>query len=646
MPQPIIIAIDGPAGTGKSTIAKSLATKFKLTYIETGSIYRALAYMINKNHIDPKNTDAVLALIPHISWVIDDNSHKSQIIIDQEIIEHELRSENISNLASLISQHENIRKALLVLQRSLVSNITFGAIFEGRDIGTVVFPKADLKIYITADSNTRAMRRFLEQKKSHKDTLFADIYTLMQERDDRDQNRSVSPLIAAADAHIIDSSHKTIDQVIDEVSSFFTHLLAKKTMINMIPVRGMNDLFESDLLGFRFIEKTFLNICQNFGFNEIRTPILEDLSLFKRGVGETSDIVEKEMFMVKDGEHNYCLRPENTASVVRALINRGIDLESQEKLYYLGPMFRKERPQKGRLRQFHQLGVEIFGILSPNADIEILVMMDHFLHQLAIHNIKLKINFLGITKERMLFKDKLVNYLSKYHQDLCHDCQRRLTTNPLRTLDCKQKKCHDIAMMGPKIIDVLENDSMKYFEEVKLGLDHAQIAYEVDYSLVRGLDYYNKTVFEFVANEGLGAQNTVIAGGRYDGLFLTLGHHFDLPAIGCAAGIERLALLLKKDLSSNRAKISLLAADDQGQKQCMDLVFKLRKIGISADFSLVKKSLKAQMRRADKLKSQFIAIIGDKEIKNGRINIKNLDDKTQRDIPLSIEALSQFFSLT
>jgi histidyl-tRNA synthetase len=210
-------------------------------------------------------------------------------------------------------------------------------------------------------------------------------------------------------------------------------------------------------------------------------------------------------------------------------------------------------------------------------------------------------------------------------------------------LDCKQQACHEIALIGPKPIDVLNIDSRKHFDEVQIGLKDANIVYEIDPYLVRGLDYYDKTVFEFVANEGLGAQNTLVGGGRYDGLFLTLGNSFDLPAIGCAGGIERLLFLLKQSHNPQRIQISLLGADEKGIHLSMDLTFRLRKLGIRADFCLVKKSLKAQMRRADKLKSQFVAIIGEHEINNGRITIKGLDDKSQIDIPLSAESLAQFF---
>lgn len=407
-------------------------------------------------------------------------------------------------------------------------------------------------------------------------------------------------------------------------------------------VRGMNDLFEDDLKKFRTIEQALQKIFTSFGYQEIRTPILEDLALFKRSVGETTDIVEKEMFLVVDGEHTYCLRPENTAPVVRALIERGINEDSQEKLYYIGPMFRKERPQKGRLRQFHQFGIELFGITEPSADIEIMVMVHHLLEVLGIKGVALKLNTLGTHDERMMFRTKLTDFLNGKIDELCQDCKRRLATNPLRVLDCKNPICHQTALDAPKIIDGLGDDSRTHFDQVQAGLSDQGVPYELDHYLVRGLDYYNKTVFEFVAHAGLGAQNTIAGGGRYDGLLATLGNKVDLPAIGCAGGIERIAMLIDQPQESSNTQLCLVGADDEGHRAAMNLAFNLRKFGISADFSLSKKSVKAQMRRADRIGAQFVVILGQQEIANNRIIFKSLVDKTQREIALSTDAIMSF----
>lgn len=412
-------------------------------------------------------------------------------------------------------------------------------------------------------------------------------------------------------------------------------------------IRGMNDLFESDLIAFRTIERSLARVFHAFGYDEIRTPILEELALFKRGVGETSDIVEKEMFLVEDGEHMYCLRPENTAPVVRALIERGgISDDTLEKLYYVGPMFRKERPQKGRLRQFHQFGVELFGVRESSADIEVIVMVDQLFKDLGLSGIKLKVNTLGNNDERIAYKTKLRDFFTAQKEKLCADCNRRLIENPLRVLDCKNPECHEIAMSAPKIIDSLGHDSRSHFDDVIRGISLQDVTYELDDYLVRGLDYYNRTVFEFVADYGLGSQNAVAAGGRYDGLFLTLGNKTDLPAIGCAGGLERIALLLGKEEKRRASKIDLafVSADDEGQKLAQQLAFALRKQGISADFSLVKKSLKAQMRRADKLDAKFVAVLGEQEIHNKRVVLKELSNKTSHEMALEVNGIAQFLN--
>jgi histidyl-tRNA synthetase len=417
-------------------------------------------------------------------------------------------------------------------------------------------------------------------------------------------------------------------------------------MVNLRAPRGMNDLFPEQMQHWRTIELAIHHIFSLYGFAEIRTPLLEELALFKRGVGEGTDIVEKEMFLVPDGEHSYCLRPENTASVVRALIERGgLSQESQEKLYYLGPMFRKERPQKGRLRQFHQFGIETIGVAEPVADLEIIVMVDHLFKILELDKITLTLNSLGSKEDRIKYKEKLYNYLLNYESSLCQDCKRRLEQNTLRVLDCKNPQCQAISQEAPKTLDLLSEAARLHFEELRAGLTKRGIAFVLNPRLVRGLDYYNHTVFEFVADFGLGAQNTVAGGGRYDGLFKSLGNKFDLPSIGCAGGIERMVLLLEEKEAKSQAEtalISLIGADDQGHDIAQDLAFSLRTLGLAADFSLTKKSLKAQMRRADKLAVRFIAVIGENENKNKTIIIKGMKSEINREIALDSLAIAEF----
>lgn len=413
-------------------------------------------------------------------------------------------------------------------------------------------------------------------------------------------------------------------------------------------LRGMNDLFETDLRQFRKIEKALDVVCHAFGYQEIRTPILEELALFKRGIGETTDIVEKEMFLVEDGEHTYCLRPENTAPVVRALIERGgISDDTQEKLYYLGPMFRKERPQKGRLRQFHQFGVELFGIREPAADIDVIVLIDQLFKTLKLPGVTLKINSLGTNDERNKYKSILRDFLSSLAHAFCEDCKRRIITNPLRVLDCKNPTCREMTEKAPKILDAIGTESREHFDVVQQGLLQQSVSFEISNSLVRGLDYYNRTVFEFLADNGLGAQNAVAAGGRYDGLFVTLGNKVDLPAIGAAGGIERMILLMQNAKNvddERRIDIAFIGADDAGIALAESLAFKLRRQGIAADFSLAKKSTKAQMRRADRIGARRVAVMGEQEIRSERVTVKNLSTGQSEEFALDATVLANLIN--
>jgi len=413
-------------------------------------------------------------------------------------------------------------------------------------------------------------------------------------------------------------------------------------------LRGMNDLFESELWLWRKIEHNIRNIFGIYGYDEIRTPILEELALFKRSIGEATDIIEKEMFLVPDGEHSYCMRPENTAAVVRALIERGdLSHDSEEKLYYLGPMFRKERPQKGRLRQFHQFGIEAFGVSDASADIEIIVMVNHLFDILGLDNLELRINSLGMPDERTNFKLVLKNYLSNFKSQLCEDCQRRLETNTLRVLDCKKPGCREVASKAPHILDALSKESRMHFEQVTQGLSKQGVAYVIDQRLVRGLDYYNRTVFEFVATTGLGAQNAVAAGGRYDGLFQTLGNKFDMPAIGCAGGIERMVMLLqekKLERENQVTTLCLIGADDRGREKAFELGYNLRKRGIAADFCLSHKSVKSQMRRANRLKARFVVVLGEQEVLKNKVIIKSLEREFSEELELDAHKLALFIN--
>lgn len=407
-------------------------------------------------------------------------------------------------------------------------------------------------------------------------------------------------------------------------------------------VRGMNDLFEPELSLVRKLEHNIKEIFSLYGFNEIRTPILEELTLFKRSVGETSDIVEKEMFVIKDNDNEYCLRPEGTASVVRALIERGgIDDSFNEKFFYLGPMFRKERPQKGRLRQFHQYGAETFGIKSPSADLEMLVMINHFLVSLGLTKFDLQLNSLGTKEEREAYKITLSEFITKQKTNLCQDCQKRMEKNILRVLDCKNEHCAAIVKKSPSTLDSLGKESKEHFDFITNGLKEQNISFTLNQHLVRGLDYYNRTVFEFIYSDGLGSQNAIAAGGRYDGLFLTLGNKIDVPAIGFAGGFERLILALgTQEKASNNLDLVIVYADEQGKNNALPLCFELRKLGIKADTSLENKSLKAQMRRADKLNSSFVMVLGETEIATKKVTLKNFGKDQKIEMELSPIAIA------
>lgn len=414
-------------------------------------------------------------------------------------------------------------------------------------------------------------------------------------------------------------------------------------MVTLRSVRGMNDLFATDLLLIRKLEKQITNIFSLYGFNEIRTPILEELSLFKRGVGENSDIVEKEMFIIKDNEHEYCLRPENTASVVRALMQKGgIDGQFNEKLFYLGPMFRKERPQKGRLRQFHQYGIESFGVKNPLAEVEVISMMDTLLQKLSINNVELHINSLGEQEEKLDYQKILYNFFINFMHNLCDDCQKRIHKNTLRILDCKKDPCKKIALSAPHSLSCLKEDSKKHFDEVLLELSKQNIKFVIQPNLVRGLDYYTKTVFEWIATDNLGAQNAIAAGGRYDGLFESLGSKIPVPAVGLAGGMERLVLMCQEtNLDVSTFDLALIYADDKARIMLPSLAFSLRKLNIKTDFCLEEKSLKAQMRRADKINAHFVIVIGENEINEQKVIAKNFKTNQKIELPLSYEQIAR-----
>lgn len=404
----------------------------------------------------------------------------------------------------------------------------------------------------------------------------------------------------------------------------------------------MNDLFADELAMWTFIEKTTHDVFSRYGYSEIRTPILEDLSLFVRGVGEGTDIVEKEMYVLKDRDDTLlCLRPENTAGVVRALIeHKTFAQENELKAYYVGPMFRRERPQKGRLRQFHQIGAEVFGIAEPSVDVELIAMLHQYFKELGIVELNLKLNSLGDPEERQVYIAKLVEYYRGHLDTLCEDCKKRLEKNPLRVLDCKNPKCIEISKLAPEITSYLTGPSREHFEAVKTGLTKLGIPFELSPRLVRGLDYYSRTVFELNAVTGLGSQNAVAAGGRYDTLIENLGGP-KVPALGFAGGIERIAILLEEKglkFSKRTPSLTFVCMEQASRELAMSKCAELRALGVFAEFDHKERSVKSQMRRADKMSTLAIIVLGETELNEDKGQLKNL--RTGESKAISLDARS------
>ena len=400
-------------------------------------------------------------------------------------------------------------------------------------------------------------------------------------------------------------------------------------------IKGIKDILPQETPIWNHFESTARKIFGLFGFREIRVPIIEKTELFKRGIGETTDIVEKEMYTFHDRDDELItLRPEATAGVIRAYIEHNMQAHEQiTKLFTIGPMFRRERPQKGRFRQFHQINVELFGEDRPQADAEIIFMLAYFLKSTGITNFSLEINSLGCRKCRPAFSRAVVAHLQGLEQSLCLNCQRRIKTNPLRVFDCKTETCQDIISHAPKILDYLCNECEQHFADVKSSLADLGISYQINPKMVRGLDYYIRTAFE-VTSGTLGAQNAIAGGGRYDGLVSFLGGP-EVAGIGFAAGMERLvACLEQKNDRPIKTDVYIAALGATALKKAFLLTNKLREAGISAEMNYSDKSLKSQMKRADKLNSSFTLILGDEEIEKNSVKLRDMNSKKQEILPL------------
>ena len=401
-------------------------------------------------------------------------------------------------------------------------------------------------------------------------------------------------------------------------------------------IRGFRDILPSQVGIWNRIESEGKRIFEVFGYQEIRVPILEKAELFARGIGEDTDIVSKEMYTLTDRKGNQlAMRPEATASILRAYIeNKLYEGHPVQKLFMIGPMFRYERPQKGRRRQFHQIDVEIVGDLGPRSDSELIYMIMYFFSALGLHDLVLYVNSLGCLNCRAPFRGELKDYLKKYAADLCPDCQIRMETNPLRVFDCKVERCNQVIKNAPSMLDFLCHDCARHFDALKAHLKELDVDFVVNSHLMRGLDYYTRTTFE-VQTQELGAQNAIAGGGRYDRLMKELGGP-DTPAIGFAIGVERVVELLEEQGDSSEAGPDLFMASlgKEAENKAFIWLQELRRAGLKCEMEYRSSGLKNQMRHADRLKARKVLIVGEDELRNGKGILRDMLTKEQTDLPL------------
>jgi len=406
-------------------------------------------------------------------------------------------------------------------------------------------------------------------------------------------------------------------------------------MIN-IP-KGTKDILPVESYKWQFVENKFRGVCKRFGISEIRTPIFEHTELFQRGIGDTTDVVQKEMYTFTIADRSLSLKPEGTAGVVRAFVENKLYADTlPAKYYYSTPCFRYEKMQKGRQRQFHQFGVEIFGSPSMFADAEVISLAHTFLTELGIDDLKLKINSIGCPDCRAKYREKLQDFLRPNLDKFCDTCKSRFDRNPMRMLDCKSPECNKLCVGAPQMINYLCDDCKKAFDELCSYLDKLGIVYEQDSSIVRGLDYYTKTAFEFVSDK-LGSQATVCGGGRYDHLIEQLDGP-ETPGVGFGLGIERLLLILdameidipKPDLCD----VFIAGLGENAKAYVLELAQKLRKEGKAVQFDVNERGLKAQLKYADRLNAKYVIIIGDDELEKGVAQFRDMGNSTQKEIKL------------
>ena len=402
--------------------------------------------------------------------------------------------------------------------------------------------------------------------------------------------------------------------------------------------RGTKDILPDTVAQWTHVEKVIRELCARYGYREIRTPIFEHTELFLRGIGETTDVVEKEMYTFTDrGERSLTLRPENTASVVRSYLqNKLYAADALVKLFYIGSMFRYDRPQAGRYREFHQFGVEALGEENPAVDAEIIVLAVEFLRALGLQELKLHLNSVGCPKCRPVYREKLQEFFRSHLKELCTDCRSRFERNPLRLLDCKNEHCHALAEGAPRITDCLCDECRTHFAEVQSYLTAAGIPFELDANLVRGLDYYTKTAFE-VKYTPLGAQSAVAGGGRYDGLVEEVGGP-PTPGIGFAVGLERVLLALEKQEllpeEPEAVDVFVVALGEAARIPAFKLLYELRAAKLSAAMDFAGRSMKAQMKQANKKNARFVAILGEDEVKEASALLKDMKTSEQKKLAL------------
>ena len=399
-------------------------------------------------------------------------------------------------------------------------------------------------------------------------------------------------------------------------------------------VRGTKDIIGEEAKKYVYISNVAQKMFENYGYNFVKTPIFEETELFKRGIGEATDVVEKEMYTFKDrGDRSITLRPENTASLVRCYLENAIYAKEEiSRFYYNGSMFRYERPQAGRQREFNQIGLEVFGEKSPKVDAEVIAIGYKFLEKLGISDLEVKINSVGSKESRTIYREKLIEHFSKHLDDMCDDCKDRINRNPLRLLDCKVDGNKDFYKSAPNIIDFLFEDERKHYEDVKKYLDIFGIKYTEDPTLVRGLDYYSSTVFEIVTNK-LGSQGTVLGGGRYDNLLKELGDK-DIPAVGFATGVERIMMLLGENYPKNNPDVYIAWLGENTPETALKIAESLRDNDIKVYIDYSEKGMKSHMKKADKLSVRYCIILGEDELNKGIVLLKDFSTREQKEVKI------------